>query len=92
MKHQKTPRMSYWYGYFEGFEMRFQRRMQDDLGVDESAAEAILHLRSQIIELQARIRQLEAELNAHHDDQQTRLSRPKKDYYEAAWIEVEIKE
>jgi hypothetical protein len=43
----------YWYGTYEGYEARGRRRLQDDLGVDEAAAQAILHLRSQIIELQS---------------------------------------
>ena len=44
--------------------------LQNDLGVDEAAAETILHLRSQVIELQSRIRQLEAELTAQYASQQ----------------------
>ena len=60
----------YWYGPHEGYESRSQRRLQDDLGVDEAAAEAILHLRSQVIELQSHIRQLEAELTAQDASQQ----------------------
>ena len=54
----------YWYGQYEGYESRSQRRLQEDLGVDKAAAEMILHLRSQVIELQAHVRRLEAELNA----------------------------
>jgi hypothetical protein len=46
----------YWYGPYEGYESRGVRRLQNDLGVDEAAADAILHLRSQVIELQAQIR------------------------------------
>ena len=48
----------YWYGPYEGYETRSQRRLQDDLGVDEAAAEVILRLRSQVIELQSHVRQL----------------------------------
>jgi hypothetical protein len=92
MTRRKATQKSYWYSHYEGYERRCQRRLQDDLGVDEFAAEAILHLRSKVIELQSRIRQLETELNAHYESQQTRLSRPREDYYEAAWIEVEIEE
>jgi hypothetical protein len=46
----------YWYGPYEGYESRGVRRLQNDLGVDEAAADAILHLRSQVVELQAQIR------------------------------------
>ena len=82
----------YWYGPYEGFESRSQRRLQHDLGVDETAAEAILHLRSQVIELQSRVRQLEAELAAQVASQNMRLARYREVYYEATWIELEFQE
>ncbi|HEX7621000.1 MAG TPA: hypothetical protein VF359_07380 [Anaerolineales bacterium] len=82
----------YWYGPHEGYESRSQRRLQDDLGVDESAAEAILHLRSQVIELQAHIRQLETELTVQVASRQLRLARYREGYYETTWIELEIQE
>ena len=82
----------YWYAPYEGYESRCQRRLQEDLGVDEAAAETILHLRRQVVELQSRIRQLEAELNAQHASQQLRLARYREVYYEATWIELEIQE
>ena len=82
----------YWYGPYEGYELRCQRRLQEDLGVDEAAAETILHLRTQVIELQSRIRQLEAELAAQNANQQLRLARDREVYYEATWIELEIQE
>ncbi len=80
----------YWYGTSEGYESRSQRRLQKDLGVDEAAAETILYLRSQVVELQSHIRQLEAELTAQYESQQLRLARYRKVYYEATWIELEF--
>ena len=82
----------YWYGTYEGYELRSQRRLQKDLGIDEAAAEAILRLRRQVVELQSHIRQLETELTAHYDSQQLRLARYREIYYEATWIELEIQE
>ena len=82
----------YWYGPFEGYESRSQRRLQKDLGVDEAAAEAIVRLRRQVIELQSCIRQLESELTAQVDSQYTRLARYREVYYEATWIELESRE
>jgi hypothetical protein len=79
----------YWYGTYEGYELRCLRRLQKDLGVDEAAAEAILHLRRQVVELQAHIRQLESELTAQNDSQQLRLARYREVYFEATWIELE---
>ena len=89
---ENTSPKRYWYGPSEGYESRSQRRLQNDLGVDESAAEAILHLRSQVIELQAHIRRLEAELTAQYDSQHVRLARYQEGYYEAIWTELEILE
>ncbi len=80
----------YWYGTYEGYELRCQRRLQKDLGVDQAAAETILRLRDQVVELQSHIRQLEAELTAQYDSQQLRLAHYRKVYYEATWIEIEI--
>ncbi len=60
MDPENSSQKRYWYGPSEGYEKRSQRRLQKDLGIDEAAAETILHLRSQIIELQAHIRQLES--------------------------------
>ena len=92
MTPKKPSQNLYKYVPSEGYETRSQRRLQNDLGIDESAAEAILHLRSQVIELQTYIRQLEAELTAHNASQQIRLARYRATYYEATWIESETQE
>ena len=80
------------FGRSEGYESRSQRRLQDDLGINEAAAETILHMRRQVIELQSHIRQLEAELSAQYAGQHIRLTHYREDYYEATWIEVEFEE
>ena len=82
----------YRYGPYEGYEQRSQRRIQDDLGIDEAAAEAILRLRSQVIELQAHIRQLETELAVQDASQHVRLAQYREVYFEATWIELEFQE
>jgi len=82
----------YWYGPYEGYESRGQRRLQDDLGVNEIAAEAILRLRRQVIELQSHIRRLEAELTTQSASQNIRLARYREVVYEATWIELEFQE
>jgi hypothetical protein len=89
---ENPPPKKYWFGLYEGYESRSQQRLKNDLGVDEAAAETILHLRSQVIELQSRVRQLEAELTAQVASQHLRLGRYRKIYYEATWFEVEIQE
>jgi hypothetical protein len=92
MTPNNTAPKRYWYGPYEGYETRSQRRLQDDLGVDEAAAEAIVRLRSQVIELQSQVRRLEAELGAQYASQHMRLARYRDVYYEAAWIELEFQE
>jgi hypothetical protein len=92
MNPENTSQKRYWYGPSEGYESRSQRRLQDDLGVDETAAETILHLRRQVIELQVQIRGLEAELAAQYASQHERLTRYREVYYEATWIELEFQE
>ena len=92
MNPENPPQERYWYGPYEGYESRCQRRLQEDLGVDETAAETILCLRNQVLELQARIRLLEAELTVQVTSQQLRLARYREVYYEATWIELEIQE
>ncbi len=87
---ENTSKKRYWYKPYEGYEMRSQRRLQNDLGVDEAAAETILHLRDQVIELQSHIRQLEAELTTQVASQHLRLALYQEVYYEATWIELDL--
>jgi hypothetical protein len=82
----------YWYGPYEGYESRCQRRIQNDLGVDEAAVETILHLRRQVIELKSHIRQLESELTAQVTSQKMRLARYREVYFETTWIDMNIQE
>jgi hypothetical protein len=89
---ENTSLKRYWYGPYEGYESRSQRRLKDDLGVDEVAVETILRLRSQVIELQAHVRRLEAELAAQYAGQHMRLVRYREVCYEATWIELEVQE
>jgi hypothetical protein len=89
---ENTSPKRYRYGPHEGYEWRSQRRLQDDLGIDETAAETILSLRNQVIELQSQLRRLEAELNAQEASQHMRLVRYREVYFEASWIEMEFPE
>jgi hypothetical protein len=89
---ENTSPKRYWYGPYDGYESRSLRRLQQDLGVNEAAAEVILHLRSQVIELQSHIRQLEAELSTQLANQHMRLVRLREVYYEASWTELETQE
>ncbi len=83
---------NYWYGFYEGYEVRCHSRLQKDLGVDESTAEVIMRLRKQVVELQSHIRQLETELDAQFENEDMRLAQYRENYYEASWIELDIQE
>ena len=89
---EKSFQNKYWFAPYEGYEVRCRRRLQTDLGVDELTAEAILHLRGQVVELQAQLRRLEVELSDQTAIHGMRLADSRDYYYEANWIEIEIKE
>jgi len=90
MPKNQISQKNYRYRPHEGYETRCQRRLQEELGIDETTAEAILHLRNQVVELQEQLRQLEAELDAQNEIRQLRLARYHQVDYEATWIEVEL--
>jgi NADH dehydrogenase/NADH:ubiquinone oxidoreductase subunit G len=89
---EQSSRQHYSYGPSEGYELRCLRRLHDELGVDTAGAEAVLHLRRQVVELQSHIRQLEAELATQHASQSKRLARYRDVYFEATWIELEYED
>ena len=87
---ENTSSKRFRYGPYEGYESRSQRRLQEDLGIEEASVETILHLRSQVIELQSQIRQLEAEFTTQVASRHLRLARYRDVYYEATWIELDL--
>ena len=89
---ENTSLKQYWYGPYDGYESRSQRRLQQDLGVDAEIVEVLLRLHSQVTELQAHIRLLEAELHSQTANQHVRLARNRETYYEATVIELEFQE
>jgi len=92
MNPQDSSPNRFWYGQFEGYELRCQKRLKEDLGVEQDAAEMILNLRKQVVALQSHIYELETELAAHKASLLLRLARNREIYYEATWIEVEFQE
>jgi len=86
------PLKRYSYGPAEGYESRSQRRLHDDLGVDKAAAEAILHLRRQVLELQSQLRQVEAELNTLRACQEMRFADMREIVIETTWMELEFQD
>jgi len=65
-----------------------RRRMRELLGINTAGIEVILRLRNQVIALQARMRQLEAELAMWEAGQNTRLMRHRETCFEATWQEM----
>jgi hypothetical protein len=92
MMPEDSTRTIYWYGPYEGSAARCQRRLQAALGVNETAAEAIVRLRNQVLELQSQLRHLEADLATQQASQAMRLGRSQEVVYEATWIELEFRE
>jgi hypothetical protein len=90
MDNDNSSLKQYWYTPAAGFEARSRRRLQADLGIDEASAEMILRLRSQILDLQAQVRRLEAELAAQNASQEVRLARYRDIYAEISWIEIDF--
>jgi hypothetical protein len=70
------------------FERRGRRRMREVLGINAAGADVILRLRQQMITLQPRVRQLEAELAMWEAGQNRRLMQHRQTYFEASWQEV----
>jgi hypothetical protein len=65
-----------------------RRRMREVLGINGAGIEVILRLRSQVMTLQARLRQLETELAMWEAGQNTRLLRHRETCFEASWQEM----
>jgi hypothetical protein len=73
-------------------EHRYRRRLKETLGINPAGIEVILRLRSQVVELQAQVHQLETELVTRRTEQGTHLVQYREACYEASWYEVVDKE
>ena len=69
-------------------ERHYRRRLKETLGINPAGIEVILRLRSQVVELQAQVHQLEAELAIRRARQNTHLVQYREACYEASWYEV----
>jgi hypothetical protein len=65
-----------------------RRHLREVLGINAAGVEVVLRLHNQVIALQARVRQLEAELAVREPGQNTRLTQHREAYFEASWQEV----
>ena len=69
-------------------ERLYRRRLREVLGINAAGVEVILRLRNQVIALQTRMRQLEAELAVREAGQNIRLTQHRQACFEASWQEV----
>lgn len=65
-----------------------RQRLREVLGINAAGVEVILHLRHQVIALQTRVHQLEAQLAVREAGQQVRLTRHRETCWEASWQEM----
>jgi hypothetical protein len=72
-------------GEAEEARQRRARRLAEDLGVNAAGVQVILHLRGQVVALQARLAQLEGELRIERARSARHLARYRREYYEATW-------
>ena len=82
----------YRYGHSEGYAARSQRRLQDDLGVDEAAAERSCTCAGKCLNYRQPFTSWKPSWPPISASQQMRLARYREVYFEATWIEVETEE
>ncbi len=68
---------------------RCARRLRQDLGVNPAGAQVILQLCDQILDLQARVRELEAELAHQSGQRQLRLAQYRRTQVQVSWFEID---
>ena len=64
---------------------RCRQRLNEDLGVDDESIEVIMNLRSQVVALQQRLRELETALETYRSGYSSRLIQYRQVSYEADW-------
>jgi hypothetical protein len=69
-------------------ERLYRRRLREVLGINAAGVEVILRLRSQLIVLQSRVRQLESDLAMSEAGQNARLRQHREACFEASWQQV----
>jgi hypothetical protein len=68
---------------------RAARRLRRDLGVNVAGIEVVLHLRAQVVSLQARVRALEDELAYSSARRASRIAQLRDAFYEGGWRETD---
>ena len=69
-------------------ERLYRRRLREVLGINAAGVEVIIRLRDQVIALQSRMRELEANISGREAGRSRRLMQHREAYFEASWEEV----
>lgn len=64
---------------------RCRQRLNKELGMDDDSIEIIMNLRSQVIALQKRLREMESMLESYQTGYNSRLIKYRQVFYEADW-------
>jgi DNA-binding transcriptional MerR regulator len=64
-------------------EQRRARRLARDLGINPAGVQVVLHLRRQLVALQARVQQLESDLKTEQARSHARFARYRQEFHEA---------
>lgn len=64
---------------------RCRQRLNEALGMDEESIEVIMNLRSQVIALQERLRELESMMETYQSGYNSRLIKYRQVFFEADW-------
>lgn len=87
MKKQAEPGMRFIQIITDELDARCRQRLNQDLGMDEESIEVIMNLRSQVLALQERMKELESMLETYRSGYNSRLIKYRKVFYEAEWQE-----
>jgi len=67
---------------------RCRQRLSEELEMDEESIEVIMNLRSQVIALQQRLREMESMLETYQSGYNSRLIKYRQVFYEADWEDM----
>lgn len=69
----------------EELDARCRQRLNEDLGIDDESIEVIMNLRSQVVALQQRLREMESMLETYRSGYSSRLIQYRQVFYDADW-------
>ena len=85
MKKETTFGMRFVHLQTDELDERCRQRLNEELGIDDESIEVIMNLRSQVISLQQRMREVESMLETYQSGYNSRLIKYRQVFYEADW-------